>query len=158
LPQIDPVLIEDKPVVTETLDVTQEPVQLASPQFMAVPVSGHSNTYMFVTMDDKGVIHPMDGSMYPYDVQQGVPPQIYDDAASLSQTYPTQSSGQDILAEALANTNVLESDMVPVPDTSLSLQKPMMPSIISSGIQVTSMTSILVGQLVWIIMAIHVAM
>lgn len=128
VPEIEP--IPEPPVIEQTtvqLTPTPQPV-MGTQQVVAMPGPDGQTTYMLVTVDNAGLIQAMDSPLLTYDVQPDVTSELYGTPSDdLTPVYP---SGQDILAEALANTNVLESEMplmMPsvVQETPVPLQKPM---------------------------------
>ena len=130
---------------------SEQPVLQTQVIAMPGPVGADGNqTYMLVSVDENGVVQGMDNSVVTYDTAGQQEPLFVNPTSTnnvillnpqrnedVPQVYSTSS--QDILAEALANTNVLEGTMSNEMDTVVpSILLP--PSIPSSVVQETSIT------------------
>lgn len=94
----------------QVVQVQPQAISVGTQQVVAMQNPEGQTTYMLVTVDPSGNVQQLDSSLLTYDVQPELAPQLYESATDdLMPTY--SSAGQDILAEALANTNVLESEM-----------------------------------------------
>lgn len=141
----------ETPQIVQIQAQSQQPVLQTQVIAMPGPVGADGNqTYVLVSVDEHGVVQGVDNSVVAYDAsgQQDqifvnststgnvilLNPQSNDDVAPVFST-----SSQDILAEALANTNVLEGSINNDMDSVVpSILLP--PSIPSSVVQETSIT------------------
>lgn len=136
---------------TQIIQVAQNQTQpILQTQVMAMPGpigSDGNQTYVLVSVDEHGVVQPVDNSLITYDttgqtefVNQGSNNNvIVINQQTNEEAKPVFSNGsQDILAEALANTNVLEGSMNNEMEVMPSILLP--PSIPSSVVQETSIT------------------
>ncbi|KAK6631324.1 hypothetical protein RUM44_005850 [Polyplax serrata] len=143
--------------IVQVQDQSQQPVLQTQVIAMPGPVGADGNqTYVLVSVDENGVVQSMDNSVIAYDASNQQDPifvnsttagnvVLLNQQANEEGTPVYSTSSQDILAEALANTNVLEGSMnndmdnvVPsillpasipssvVQETSITLQKPIM--------------------------------
>ncbi|KAL0271638.1 UNVERIFIED_CONTAM: hypothetical protein PYX00_008668 [Menopon gallinae] len=139
---------------TQIIQVAQNQAQqpILQTQVMAMPGpigSDGNQTYVLVSVDEHGVVQPVDNSLITYDTT-GQTESVFMNPGSNNnvivinqqtneEAKPVFSNGsQDILAEALANTNVLEGSMNNEMEVMPSILLP--PSIPSSVVQETSIT------------------